>query len=175
MNYAAVSLTSREEIEVHRFSWVASIGVPLLAIFIQVFFPLRIRFLSIFDLPLLVTIFFAVARRRPIPGMITGALIGSLQDAWTSLPIGVNGIAKTIVGFLASSLGVKLDVDNPGSRFLMTFTFFLVHRVIYVVIVLGLVGGNEQFAWGHTLASALANALLSVVLFAALDKLKQRM
>jgi rod shape-determining protein MreD len=175
MNYAAISLTSREEIEVHRFSWLASIGVPLLAIFVQVFFPLRIRFLAIFDLPLLVTIFFAVARRRPIPGMITGALIGSLQDAWTSLPIGVNGIAKTIIGFLASSLGVKLDVDNPGSRFLMTFTFFLVHRVIYVVIVLGLVGGNESFGWGHTLASALANALLSVVLFAALDKLKQRM
>lgn len=175
MNYAAISLTSREEIEVHRFSWLASIGIPLLAIFIQVFFPLRIRFLAIFDLPLLVTIFFAVARRRPVPGMVTGALIGSLQDAWTSLPIGVNGIAKTIIGFLASSLGVKLDVDNPGSRFLMTFTFFLVHRVIYVVIVLGLVGGNEPFGWGHTLASAMANALLSVVLFAALDKFKQRM
>lgn len=175
MNYAAISLTSREEIEVHRFSWLASLGIPVLAIFIQVFFPLRIKFLAIFDLPLLVTIFFAVARRRPIPGMVTGALIGTLQDAWTFLPIGVNGIAKTIVGFLASSLGVKLDVDNPGSRFLMTFTFFLVHRVIYVVIVLALVGGNEPFAWGHTLASALANALLSVVLFAALDRFKQRM
>lgn len=175
MNYAAISLTSREEIDVHRFSWPASIGIPLLAIFIQVFFPLRIRFLAIFDLPLLVTIFFAVARRRPIPGMITGALIGSVQDAWTSLPIGVNGIAKTIIGFLASSLGVKLDVDNPGSRFLMTFTFFLVHRVIYVIIVLGLVGGNEPFGWGHTLVSALVNALASVVLFAGLDRFKQRL
>jgi rod shape-determining protein MreD len=174
MNYAAVSLTSREEIEVHRFSWPVSIGIPLLAIFIQVFFPLRLHFLAIFDLPLLVTIFFAVARRRPIPGMVTGALIGTVQDAWTSLPIGVNGIAKTIIGFLASSLGVKLDVDNPGSRFLMTFTFFLVHRVIYVVIVLGLVGGNEPFSWRHTLLAALANALLSVVLFAGLDKFKQR-
>src|ERR1700757_3696725 len=115
---SAVSLTSREEIEVHRFSWPVSIGIPALSFFLQFF--LRIRFLSVFDLPLLVTIFFAVARRRPIPGLITGALIGTLQDAWTSLPIGVNGIAKTIIGFLASSLGVKLDVDNPGSRFLMT-------------------------------------------------------
>lgn len=175
MNYAAVSLTSREEIEVHRFSWPVSIGIPLLAIFLQVFLPLRAPFLSIFDLPLLVTIFFAVARRRPIPGMVTGALIGTVQDAWTSLPIGVNGIAKTIIGFLASSLGVKLDVDNPGSRFLMTFTFFLVHRLIYVVIVLGLVGGNEPFNWKHSLISALANALLAVVLFAGLDKFKQRM
>ena len=175
MNYAAISLTSREEIDVHRFSWPASIGIPLLAIFLQVFLPVRIPSLSIFDLPLLVTIFFAVARRRPIPGMVTGALIGTVQDAWTSLPIGVNGIAKTMIGFLASSLGVKLDVDNPGSRFLMTFTFFLVHRVIYVVIVLGLVGRNEPFSWQHTLVAALANALLAVVLFAGLDKFKQRM
>lgn len=175
MNYAAVSLTSREEIEVHRFSWPVSFGIPLLAIFIQVFFPLRMRFLSVFDLPLLVTIFFAVARRRPIPGMITGALIGSLQDAWTPLPIGVNGISNTIVGFLASSLGVKLDVDNPGSRFLMTFGFFLVHRIIYVIIMLELVGGNETWNWAHTLVSALANGLLSVVLFAGLDRFKQRM
>ncbi|HET9181157.1 MAG TPA: rod shape-determining protein MreD [Candidatus Angelobacter sp.] len=175
MNYAAVSLTSREEIDVHRFSWPVSIGIPLLAIFLQVYLPLRLPFLAIFDLPLLVTIFFAVARRRPVPGMVTGALIGTVQDAWTSLPIGVNGIAKTLIGFLASSLGVKLDVDNPGSRFLMTFTFFMVHRVIYVVIVLGLVGGNEPFSWEHSLVAALANALLAVVLFAGLDKFKQRM
>ena len=31
---STVSLTSREEIEVHRFSWLISIGIPLLAIFI---------------------------------------------------------------------------------------------------------------------------------------------
>lgn len=174
MNYAAISLTSREEIEVHRFSWLVSIGVPLLAIFVQVYLPLRIGFIRIFDLPLLVTIFFAVARRRPIPGIVTGALIGSVQDAWTHLPIGMNGIAKTVIGFLASSLGVKLDVDNPGSRFLMTFGFFVIHRVIYVVIALGLVGVDERFNWGHTLVAALANALLAVVLFGLLDRFKQR-
>ena len=89
---SSVSLTSREEIEVHRFSWPVSIGIPLLAIFLQVF--LNVRFLAVLDLPLLVTIFFAVARRRPIPGMITGALIGTLQDAWTGHPIGFLGLPR---------------------------------------------------------------------------------
>jgi len=168
----AVSLTSREEIEVHRFSWFISIGIPLLAIFIQVFF--RFSFLKVLDLPLLVTIFFAVSRRRPIPGMITGALIGTLQDAWTGQYVGLYGIAKTIIGYLASSLGVKLDVDNPGSRFLMTFGFYLVHRLIYLAIKLELVGGNEHWNWGYTLLSALCNGLLAVALFAVLDKFKQR-
>jgi len=169
---ASVSLTSREEIEVHRFSWPVSLGVPLLAIFLQVF--LRIGLLNILDLPLLVTIFFAVARRRPIPGMLTGALIGTLQDAWTGHPIGLFGIAKTIVGYLGSSIGVKLDVENPGSRFLMTFAFVLIHKFIYMAIDLLLVGGSEAWNWGHTAVSALANGLAAVVLFAVLDKLKLR-
>ncbi|HZU30957.1 MAG TPA: rod shape-determining protein MreD [Candidatus Angelobacter sp.] len=169
---AGVSLTSREEIEVHQFSWVVSIGIPILAVFFQVF--LRIRFLTVLDLPLLVTIFFAVARRRPIPGMITGALIGTLQDAWTGHPIGLFGIAKTIIGYLGSSLGVKLDVDNPGSRFLMTFAFVIIHRFIYMGINTMLVGGSEAWNWGYTLLSALANALAAVVLFSLLDKFKLR-
>jgi rod shape-determining protein MreD len=169
---AGVSLTSREEIEVHRFSWPVSLGVPLLAVFLQVF--LRIGLLNILDLPLLVTIFFAVARRRPVPGLITGALIGTLQDAWTGHPIGLFGIAKTIVGYLGSSLGVKLDVDNPGSRFLMTFAFVLIHKFIYMAIDLLLVGGSEPWNWGHTLAAALVNSVVAVVLFAVLDKLKLR-
>ena len=169
---SSVSLTSREEIEVHRFSWLVSIGIPLVAIFLQVF--VRIRLLTILDLPLLVTIFFAVARRRPIPGMITGALIGTLQDAWTGHPIGLYGIAKTIVGYLGSSIGVKLDVENPGSRFLMTFAFVLIHRFVYMAISLQLVGGSEAWMWSHTLLSALVNGLAAVVLFILLDKLKLR-
>ena len=169
---ASVSLTSREEIDVHRFSWPVSFGIPLIAIFLQVY--LRSRLFTVLDLPLLVTIFFAVARRRPIPGMITGALIGTLQDAWTGHPIGLFGIAKTIVGYLGSSLGVKLDVENPGSRFLMTFAFVLVHRFIYMAISLQLVGGSESWNWGHTALSALVNGLAAVVLFTLLDRLKQR-
>jgi rod shape-determining protein MreD len=174
MSYASVSLTSREEIEVHRFGWMASLFIPAAAIFIQVYVSKAFPFIKVFDLPLLVTIFFSVARRRPIPGIFTGALIGTIQDAIAEVPIGLNGIAKTIIGFLASSLGVKLDVDNPGSRFLMTFVFFLVHRVVYVVISLALLGANEPFWWTHTLVASLANGLLAVVLFALLDRLKQR-
>jgi rod shape-determining protein MreD len=172
---AMVSLTSREEVDVHHFSWPVSFGIPALAIFIQVYLTTKIHFLQIFDMPLLVTIFFAVARRRPIPGMITGALIGTGQDVFTHLPIGLYGISNTLIGYLASSLGVKLDVDNPGSRFLMTFAFFLLHHLSFMGIALLLVGTNQPWEWLHTLVRALANGFLSVVLFAGLDRFKQRM
>lgn len=169
-----LSLTSREEIEVHQFGWPASLGVPLLALFVQIFVSRWFGFLRIFDFPLLVTIFFSVARRRPVSGVLTGAIIGTLQDVFAGTKIGLNGIAKTMIGYLASSLGVRIDVDNPGSRFLMTVAFCLVHRVIYMVIALGLVGTREPWLWGHTLVSAIANGLMAVVLFAGLDRLKYR-
>ncbi|HEV3038170.1 MAG TPA: rod shape-determining protein MreD [Candidatus Angelobacter sp.] len=170
----AVTYTSREEIDVHRFSWGISVGIPLLAIFLQIFLPLRLEFLKIFDLPLLVTIFFAVARRKPITGLLTGALIGTVQDAFTHQPIGLNGIAKTLIGYLASSLGVRLDVENPGSRFLMTFAFYLVHRLIYMIIDMGLVGANEPQNWGRVLFSAVCNGALAIPLFMLLDRFKLR-
>lgn len=173
MSYA-VSLTSREDLDVHKFSWPVSIGLPVLAIFIQVFVSKWLGIIKFFDLPLQITIFFAVARRRPIPGLLTGAMIGTLQDAFASSYIGVNGIAKTMIGYLASSLGVRIDVENPGSRFLMTFAFCLLHRIIYMTVNLGLVGANEPWFWGRTLIQALANGVLSVVLFAFLDRLKHR-
>ena len=111
----AVTYTSRDQIEVYRFSLPVAIFVPLLAIFFQAFVPLRFSFFSIFDLPLLVVIFFAVARRSQVAGLLTGSIIGLLQDSLTHQPIGVYGIAKTVVGYGASSLGVKIDVENAGA------------------------------------------------------------
>ena len=71
---------------------------------------------QIIDLPMMVVIFFAVARRNPISGCVTGAIIGLLQDALggPAHPIGMYGITDTIIGYMASSLGVKIDVENPG-------------------------------------------------------------
>ncbi|MDP9268880.1 MAG: rod shape-determining protein MreD [Acidobacteriota bacterium] len=171
---ANVTYTSREQIEVHRFSLWATIGVPLAALLLQSLLGTRLRLLSVFDLPLLVTIFFAVARRNQLTGMATGMFIGLLQDSLTHHPIGMYGISKTVVGFAASSLGVRFDVENPGSRIIMGFGFYLVHQAIYFAVARNLVSEDIPWAWGHTLGAALANGLLAVVLFAMLDKLKRR-
>jgi rod shape-determining protein MreD len=166
---------SREGIEVHRFNPVAVVFTCILAVLLQASIPLRLRWFGMFDLPLLVAIFFSVARRNPMFGTLLGCVLGVAQDGLTYLPIGLFGIAKTVVGYAASSIGVKVDVENPGSRLLMTFGFYLLHRGIYQWVGAGMarVPGLE-FHWGHELGAALANSLLAVVLFAALDKLKVR-
>jgi rod shape-determining protein MreD len=169
-----ITYTSQEQVEVYRFSIPAAILIPLIAVFLQAFVPLKLAFFSIFDLPLLVVIFFAVARRSQVTGLLTGAAIGLLQDSLTHQPIGVYGIAKTVVGYGASSLGVKLDVENAGSRFLVTLFFYIAHEVVYFLVARGLVGLTLQWNWLHELGSAVANALLAVALFALLDRFKQR-
>ena len=170
----AITYTSGEQVEVYRFSLPATLLVPLAAIFLQAFLPLRFHFFSIFDLPLLVTIGFATARRSPMAGLLTGGLIGILQDALTHHPIGLYGISKTVVGFGASSLGIKLDVENAGARFLLTIFFYVVHEVVYFLIARGLVGLRMAWSWPHELVSGMANAALGIFVFMLLDRLKQR-
>src|ERR1700720_180635 len=160
-----ITYTSGEQIEVYRFSIPVTVGVPLLALFLQAFLPRRLPFFSMFDLPLLVTIFFGMARRNPISGLLTGAAIGLMQDMMGPYPIGIYGIAKTVVGYLASSLGVKLDVENAGTRLLVTLGFYLIHAAVYFTVAHGLVNMTQTWSWPRRLLAALANPFLGVVLY----------
>lgn len=169
-----LSVTSSEEIQVYRLGLVVTIGVPLLAIFLQAYVPVYLPFFAILDLPLLVTIFFAVARRGPVSGLLTGGIIGIVQDSLTRQPLGLYGIAKTVVGYLASSLGVKLDVENPGSRVLMTFLFYLLHQLLYQLVARGLAQEVLAWRWGHMLIGGVVNAVVAVPLYALLDRAKRR-
>jgi rod shape-determining protein MreD len=170
----AITYTSGEQVEVYRFSLPATILIPLAAIFLQAWLPLRFPILKIFDLPLLVTIGFATARRSPLAGLFTGGLIGILQDALTHQPIGLYGISKTVVGFGASSLGIKVDVENPGARFLLTILFYVVHEIAFFIIARGLVGLRMEWSWPHEISSGVANAVLGIAVYALLDRVKQR-
>jgi len=165
---------TREQVEVYSFSWPVAILAPLLAVFLQAFIPIKIHFFDVFDLPLLVTIYFAMSRRNPISGLLQGSIIGLVQDSLTRDMIGMYGIAKTLVGFAASQLGARIDSDNPGSRFLITLSFYLGHQAVYFLIARGMVRQPIEWHWAHELLGAVANALLAVFLFAVMDRLRQR-
>jgi len=169
-----ITYTSGEQVEVYRFSLPVTVLVPVSALFLQAWLPRQWSLFALFDLPLLVTIFFSISRRNPVTGLLTGAAIGIFQDALTGLPLGVYGIAKTVVGYGASSLGVKLDVENAGARLLVTLFFYVVHEIVYFTVARGLVNLSLQWSGQHELGSGLANAVLGVLLYFVLDRFKQR-
>jgi len=170
----AITYTSGEQVEVYRFGWAATLAIPLGALVLQAFLPIWLPFVRIFDLPLLITIGFATARRSQLAGLFTGGIIGLFQDALTHQPIGLYGISKTVVGFGASSLGIKLDVENAGARFLLTIAFYVIHEIVYFMIGRGMVGLHMEWSWSRELWSGLANAFLGVLLYALMDRVKQR-
>ena len=98
-----ITYTSGEQVEVYRFNWPITIGVPATALFLQAWLPQQFPIFAMLDLPLLVTIFFAVSRRNQVQGLFTGAVIGLLQDSMTNFPLGVYGLAKTLVAYARSS------------------------------------------------------------------------
>jgi rod shape-determining protein MreD len=171
---AAVAQSFRPEESAYRFNGFVTVAVPLLAIFIRAFLPIRFHFMSWFELPLLVTIYFAMARRNQIAGLMTGAIIGLVQDSMTTLPIGISGIANTIVGYGASSLSVKIDTENPGSRVLITFGFYLLYQFVFMTVARAMLQIDIDWEWRSVLLKSAANALVAVVLFAFLDRFRQK-
>ena len=115
------SYTSRRELEQYHFHPLVSLLAPLLCVLLGAMLPRLWPKLEILDLPLIVTVFFAVSRRSPVAGTLTGTAIGLLQDAFTNLPFGVNGIAKAVIGYIGASLGFAVDVENILNRVLMNF------------------------------------------------------
>lgn len=165
---------SRRDLDTQQFPWPIMLAAPLLAVFLQAYLPLRFPRLDVFDLPLLVVIYFAFSRRNPIGGTITGAIVGLLQDGVTHRPIGIHGIANTIIGFLAASIGLKIDVDNTITRALMIFGFTLLDRFLYLVIVRHLIAEPLQWSWMHQILRAGINVALGIVLFVILDRTRIR-
>ncbi|MFQ5817985.1 MAG: rod shape-determining protein MreD [Terriglobia bacterium] len=160
--------------EVYRFSLRVFIAVSVLAFFLQVYLPLYLpRARDLLDLPLLVVIYFSFSRRNPSTGLLLGLLVGVAQDALSHEPIGQYGIAKTLVGFIASSVGIRLETEQPTARLLLVFGFYFLHQLIVDGVEALLLA--QPVAWLRltTLEAALVNALLAVLVFPLVDRLRQ--
>ena len=127
-----------------KIRWVAMVGIPLVAILFQVYVPRFFPFLAYLELPLLVTVYFALMRRSPPAGVLFGAAIGLAQDSLSNHPLGMFGIVKTLVGYFAASVSQRFDVDNshgaPGPGVL----FFLFPPILLLGAGAGAAGRSAQ-------------------------------
>ena len=119
------------------------------------------------DLVLVVVVYVALTTGS-VTGLLTGAVAGLMQDVVTRVPssiIGIGGLAKTIVGFLAGIVGTQFIVTQPLPRFVVFFGATVVHAVIfmglYVLLDLRHFGTPVAAVSGQ----ALGNAVVGVVAF----------
>lgn len=152
-----------------RFIWL--VIVPLLAVLSQVYVPRFIPFLSYLELPLLITVHFALTTSGPIPALFYGASIGLVQDSLSHQPLGMYGIVKTLVGYFAAQVSMRFDVQNPFVTFILAFFFYFFHQFIYWVLSRALLGEVLAFDVQQTLIFGVLNAAVAMALFPVLDKL----
>jgi len=167
-------LVGNQREQVSRFRARVLLTVPLAAILFQVYVPRFFPFLGYLELPLLVTIYFALMRRSQIGGLFVGALIGLAQDSLSTKPLGMYGIVKTLVGYFAASVGLRIDVEHPFIRLILTFFFYFFHQLMYWVLSRGLLREQVGFEAQRTLVLGLLNAIVGMAVFHFLDKLRQR-
>ena len=175
MSYSGerILLSKQREQQASRFRIWVMLVVPLAAILFQVYVPLFFQFLGFLELPLLVVVYFALMQRSQISGLLVGALVGLAQDSLSRNPLGMFGIVKTLVGYFAASVGVRLDVDHPALRFLLVFFFFVFHQFLYWVMARALLGQQLTFETQRVLILGLLNAWWAFPLFQFLDRLRQ--
>jgi rod shape-determining protein MreD len=116
------------------------------------------------DLVLVVVVYAALAS-GPVTGLLAGTFAGLVQDALASGVIGIGGLAKSVVGFLAGVVGTQFIVAQPLPRFVVFFGATLVHEAISIGLyeLLGL--RDFGLPYGSVAAKALGNAIVGVVAF----------
>jgi rod shape-determining protein MreD len=167
--------TAETHIEVHKFYPGAIAGVAVIALVLQAMVPVYVPAFRILDLPLLLTIYFGLSRRNPSTGLLLGMVIGLLQDSLSgpTVPLGYYGIAKTCIGYLASSIGARLDTEHPAARFALIMGFFVTHQAILGLVRRILLAQPEAWFNMHLAVAAAVNAVLGTILFLLLDRLRR--
>jgi rod shape-determining protein MreD len=160
----------RRDLEIRHYPLLVYALVPLIALVLQAWLPHMLRGYAWFDLPLVIAVYFALGRRHPIQGLLLGCSMGLFEDALTHHAIGVNGIAKTIAGFLAASVGVHIDVENHTIRLLLVFCLSLVSSAVFVFTDHWLLGLALEWGWLSELLSAVGNTVVALILFPLLDR-----
>jgi len=122
------------------------------------------------DLVLVVVVYVALTM-GPAAGLLAGALAGLVQDALSSNVIGIGGLAKTLVGFLAGIIGTQFIVVHTLPRFVVFFSA----TVLYAVVFMGLYELLDLRHFGTPYAAvagqAVGNAVVGVVLFQLVELL----
>ena len=128
-----------------------------------------------FDLVLVVVVYVALTS-GPVTGLLSGSVAGLAQDALASASgvagmglasgvIGIGGLAKTVVGFLAGVIGMQFIVTQQVPRFVVFLGATLVHGVVFNGLYLLVAPRSFSMPFASVASQAVGNAVVGVVAF----------
>ena len=94
---------------------------------------------------------------------------GLIQDALSSGILGIGGLAKTIVGFLAGVLGTQFIVTAPLPRFLLLVLATALHAAIFMGLYMLLDLRQFPAPYPAVVGQAFGNGFVGVVAFQMIE------
>jgi len=122
------------------------------------------------DLVLVVVVYVALTS-GPATGLLSGTFAGLAQDALSSSVIGIGGLAKTLVGFLAGIIGTQFIVSAPLPRFVVFFGATVLHAAVFMGLYVLLDLRHFGAPYSAVAGQATANAVVGVVAFQLVELL----
>ena len=144
----------------------------LLALLLQTLLPLKIPVAGLMDFPLLVTVYFTLIRQNKIFGIALGTGLGLMQDALSHGFLGMFGMCKALVGYLAASAAVRFNVESLVARAVVTASLILLHNLCMAGLQQALLDPAPPFVPLDVASAVLVNVALSLVLFPVLDRFR---
>lgn len=119
----------------------------------------------------LVAVVYVALIAGPSAGLLSGAIAGLIQDALSAPLIGIGGLAKTIVGFLAGIVGTQFIVVHSLPRFVVFFLATIVHAAVFMGLYAVLDLRHFGTPYAAVAGQAAGNSLVGVVAFQLVELL----
>ena len=163
-----------QDIWTSRFQVIALVILTLISIIGKFYLPRLVPHTEWLELPLLLTVYFGLMRRSQIQALFFGAFVGLAEDSLSpaTLPIGMYGITKTLVGYFAASVSLRFNVESSWVRVILCFFFYFFHAFFYWIMRRALLAQAVPFDPQETFVHGVLNSLIAIPLFLILDKMK---
>lgn len=129
---------------------------------------LVIRGTAALDLVLIVVVYIAL-KSGPVTGLLAGTIAGLIQDALSNPILGIGGLAKTMVGFLAGLLATHFILNGPLPRFVLIVMATALHAAIFMGLYVLLDLRQFPDPAPAVLGQAIGNGFVGVVGFQLLE------
>jgi len=129
---------------------------------------LVIRGTAAIDLVLIVVVYIAL-KAGPVPGLAAGTVAGLIQDALSNPILGIGGLAKTMVGFLAGVLATQFILTGPLPRLVLLVMATVVHAAIFMGLYVLLDLRQFPNPVPSVIGQALGNGFVGVVTFQLIE------
>ena len=165
-------VTPQREVEAFRVHPATLWVTILVALLLQTFLPLKIPLAGLMDFPLLVTVYFTLVRQNKIFGIALGTGLGLMQDALSHGYVGMFGMAKALVGYLAAFAAIRFNVESLFARSVVTASLILLHNLCMAGLQHALLDSPPAFMALNLASAVLVNVALSLIVFPVLDRFR---